>query len=193
MRGPPETSPLPSLGNAVSSKPRYPPYPASCIRPKKCFSHAGSWQVPAPLVVLQKLVSLLALFSSQHVSSPDGKMIVNFQNLRLTAAAPETSAKFPVPTHVSCPCRHGSREPHVACLLTLKSVLPTLGLCQNMSCCVTQVNEFGQCPTQLFTEPHPPRRVSPPWSAPGLNSLPLLMLATCLLRDYVPDRAGTPP
>jgi len=30
-----------------------------------------------------------------------------------------------------------------------------------------QVNEFGQCPTQLFTEPHPPRRVSPPWSAPG--------------------------
>lgn len=26
-----------------------------------------------------------------------------------------------------------------------------------------QVNEFGQCPAQLFTEPHPPRCAAPPW------------------------------
>lgn len=26
-----------------------------------------------------------------------------------------------------------------------------------------QVNEFGQCPMQLFTKPHPPRCASPPW------------------------------
>lgn len=31
----------------------------------------------------------------------------------------------------------------------------------------TQVNEFGQCPRQLFKQPHPPRLVCPP--APPLS------------------------
>ena len=36
-------------------------------------------------------------------------------------------------------------------------------------CCCEQVNEFGQCPAQLFAEPHPLRCAAPPWAPQALQ------------------------
>lgn len=54
--------------------------------------------------------------------------------------------------------------PH-SCLLGLGSACrnsPLVSTAATLLC--EQVNEFGQCPAQLFAEPHPLRCAAPPWA-----------------------------